>query len=76
MTPDSERRSAWLNVLNPREKRIIERRRLAEDDATSERPGGELGISGERVRQIENRALEKLRHALVPAHGETAGQAG
>ncbi len=77
---DGERRSAWLNdalgVLNPREKRIIERRRLAEDGATLEHLGSELGISKERVRQIENRALEKLRHALVPAHGETAGQAG
>jgi RNA polymerase sigma-32 factor len=68
---DGERRSAWLHdamkVLNPREKRIIERRRLEEDSVTLEILGSELGISKERVRQIENRALEKLRRALDEA---------
>lgn len=66
---DAERRSAWLakalEVLNDREKRIIASRRLAEQGATLEQLGGELGISKERVRQIENRALEKLRKALT-----------
>ena len=66
---DAERRSAWLakalDVLNDREKRIIASRRLAEQGATLEQLGGELGISKERVRQIENRALEKLRKALT-----------
>ena len=65
---DTERRTAWLEkaltVLNDREKRIIASRRLAEEGATLEQLGGELGISKERVRQIENRALEKLRKAL------------
>jgi RNA polymerase sigma-32 factor len=65
---DGERRSAWLaqalTVLSDREKRIIASRRLADDSATLEELGDELGISKERVRQIENRALEKLRKAL------------
>ncbi len=68
-TIDDERRSAWLrdalHVLNEREMKIIERRRLSEDGATLEELGGALGISKERVRQIETRALEKLRSALV-----------
>jgi RNA polymerase sigma-32 factor len=65
---DDERRSAWLRsaltTLNPRELRIIRERRLAEEGATLESLGSELGISKERVRQIESRALEKLRQAL------------
>ncbi len=65
---DGERRSAWLaqalTVLSDREKRIIASRRLSDDTATLEQLGDELGISKERVRQIENRALEKLRKAL------------
>jgi RNA polymerase sigma-32 factor len=66
---DDERRSAWLALalgeLNPRELRIIRERRLAEDGATLEALGSALGISKERVRQIENRALQKLKAALV-----------
>lgn len=66
---DTERRSVWLreamDVLNEREMRIIAKRRLAENGATLESLGIELGISKERVRQIENRALEKLRAALM-----------
>ena len=52
-------------MLNEREMRIIAKRRLAENGATLESLGTELGISKERVRQIENRALEKLRAALM-----------
>jgi RNA polymerase sigma-32 factor len=66
---DEKRRSDWLrgalDVLNERERRIITQRRLTEEGATLESLGNELGISKERVRQIENRALEKLRGALV-----------
>lgn len=68
-TIDDERRSFWLNnalgVLNARELRIIRERRLCDDGATLEALGEALGISKERVRQIENRALEKLKVALV-----------
>lgn len=65
---DDERRSQWieaaLGTLNPREIRIIRERRLSEDGATLEALGASLGISKERVRQIENRALQKLKIAL------------
>lgn len=77
---DLERRSGWLRtalgVLNPRELQIIEERRLSEEGATLEALGAALGISKERVRQIESRAMEKLKFALIhesPAF--TAGQA-
>jgi RNA polymerase sigma-32 factor len=66
---DLERRSTWLykalDVLSSRERRIIAERRLRDEGATLEQLGVTLGISKERVRQIENRALEKLRVALV-----------
>ncbi|GAB6845252.1 RNA polymerase factor sigma-32 [Methylorubrum rhodinum] len=66
---DGERRLIWLRqaltVLSERELRILRERRLAEDQATLEALGHRLGISKERVRQIENRALEKLRRALA-----------
>ena len=65
---DQERRSEWiksaLDKLNPREMKIIRERRLSENGATLEALGTSLGISKERVRQIENRALEKLKIAL------------
>jgi RNA polymerase sigma-32 factor len=48
--------------LNERELRIVRARRLSEDGATLESLGRALGISKERVRQIESRALEKLRY--------------
>ncbi|PSJ62302.1 RNA polymerase factor sigma-32 [Pseudaminobacter soli (ex Li et al. 2025)] len=66
---DVERRLDWLKkalgVLNERELRIIEERRLQDEGATLEALGETLGISKERVRQIESRALEKLKTALV-----------
>jgi RNA polymerase sigma-32 factor len=66
---DSERRHNWLHAalaqLNEREMKIIRARRLAENGATLEELGAILGISKERVRQIENRALEKLKAVLV-----------
>ena len=66
---DSERRSRWLstalNVLNDRELKIVRERRLSEEGATLESLGVKLGISKERVRQIESRAMEKLKDALL-----------
>tara|TARA_R110002020_G_scaffold6689_2_gene28377 strand:- start:2014 stop:2877 length:864 start_codon:yes stop_codon:yes gene_type:complete len=73
---DEERRNLWLgdalNTLNPRELRIIRERRLTDDGATLESLGTALGISKERVRQIENRALEKLRAVLTTQTPEIA----
>jgi RNA polymerase sigma-32 factor len=71
---DGERLSSWLrgalDVLNERELNIVRARRLVDDAATLESLGETLGISKERVRQIENRALDKLRRALIDSHPE------
>jgi RNA polymerase sigma-32 factor len=53
-----------LSVLNPRERRIFEARRLAEDPITLEELSAEFGVSRERVRQIEVRAFEKVQAAV------------
>ncbi|MBY9065808.1 RNA polymerase factor sigma-32 [Hyphomonas sp. WL0036] len=76
---DAERRHLWIQeamtALNPRETYIISRRRLAEEPITLEALGGELGVSKERVRQIEHQAMQKLKQALESIAGdpETAG---
>jgi len=53
-----------LSVLNERERRIFEARRLAEDPITLEELAEEFGVSRERVRQIEVRAFEKVQKAV------------
>src|SRR5450631_2323984 len=53
-----------LSVLNPRERRIFEARRLAEEPITLEELSTEFGVSRERVRQIEVRAFEKVQKAV------------
>jgi RNA polymerase sigma-32 factor len=53
-----------LDVLNARERRIFEARRLAEDPITLEDLSSEFGVSRERVRQIEVRAFEKIQDAV------------
>jgi RNA polymerase sigma-32 factor len=53
-----------LDVLNPRERRIFEARRLSEDPITLEELSEEFGVSRERVRQIEVRAFEKVQAAV------------
>ncbi len=53
-----------LDVLNPRERRIFEARRLADDPITLEQLSEEFGVSRERVRQIEVRAFEKVQSAV------------
>ena len=53
-----------MEVLNEREKRIFEARRLSEDPITLEQLSGEFGVSRERVRQIEVRAFEKVQEAV------------
>ena len=53
-----------LSVLNERERRIFEARRLADDPITLEDLAAEFGVSRERVRQIEVRAFEKVQKAV------------
>ena len=53
-----------LTVLNDRERRIFEARRLADDPITLEELADEFGVSRERVRQIEVRAFEKVQKAV------------
>ena len=53
-----------MDVLNDRERRIFEARRLAEEPLTLEALSGEFDISRERVRQIEVRAFEKVQKAV------------
>jgi len=65
---DNATRSKWLDEalgeLNEREQTIIKERRLSDNSVTLETLGHELGISKERVRQIEQRALDKMRHSI------------
>ena len=53
-----------LNVLNERERRIFEARRLADEPVTLEDLAAEFGVSRERVRQIEVRAFETVQKAV------------
>jgi RNA polymerase sigma-32 factor len=53
-----------LGVLNARDRRIFESRRLAEDPMTLAELADEFGVSRERVRQIEARAFEKVQRAV------------
>src|SRR6202171_4199050 len=53
-----------LSVLNERERRIFEARRLADDPITLEDLAAEFGVSRDRVRQIEVRAFEKVQRAV------------
>jgi len=54
-----------LGVLNERERRIFEARRLLDEPVTLEELSSEFSISRERVRQIEVRAFEKVQKAVV-----------
>ena len=54
-----------MSVLNDRERRVFEARRLAEEPATLEELSEEFGVSRERIRQIEVRAFEKVQKAVT-----------
>jgi RNA polymerase sigma-32 factor len=67
---DMRLRLQWLAEamaeLSPRERAIIEHRHLASEDLVSfEKVGARIGISHERVRHIELRALDRLRDAVL-----------
>lgn len=54
-----------LAQLGDRERRIIEARMLSDEPMTLEQLGNEMGVSKERVRQLEERARARLRTALA-----------
>jgi RNA polymerase sigma-32 factor len=60
-----------IGVLNQRERRIFEARLLADDPIPLEDLAVEFNVSRERVRQIETRAFEKVRHAAQKHFGKT-----
>jgi RNA polymerase sigma-32 factor len=66
---DAATRSRWLNEalseLTQRERTIIDQRRLREEAATLEELGRALGVSKERVRQLEHRAMQKLKQSML-----------
>ena len=60
----SRRLAQAVSELTPRERGIVHQRRLTEQGATLEELGRELGVSKERMRQLEHRALVKLKTAI------------
>jgi RNA polymerase sigma-32 factor len=54
-----------IKILNDREKKIIEERRLSENPKTLEELSKKYKISRERVRQIETKAFEKLQKSMI-----------
>ena len=66
---DGSLKSKWLkksiNTLTEREKTIIQSRKLKEKPMTLDQLGQKLGISKERVRQVETRALSKLKKIIL-----------
>ena len=71
---DQQRLADWLNVamdaLNDREKFIVRERKLIDSPRTLESLGAELGLSKERVRQLEAAAFGKMRKYLEKNAGE------
>ena len=65
---DAQTRSAWLQEalggLTERERKIIHDRHLSYEAVTLEELGKSLGVSKERVRQLEQRAMDKIKTAI------------
>ncbi|KUF12592.1 RNA polymerase factor sigma-32 [Pseudoponticoccus marisrubri] len=73
-THDTDQLREWLleamGALNERERFIVRERKLRDDSRTLESLGLELGLSKERVRQLEAAAFQKMRRALEAQSGE------
>ena len=61
-----------LSGLSAREQRIVRARWLTEDPLILDELAAELGISRERVRQVEERAIEKVRRMVATSNGMAA----
>tara|TARA_B100000686_G_scaffold350446_1_gene446440 strand:+ start:652 stop:1503 length:852 start_codon:yes stop_codon:yes gene_type:complete len=57
-----------LNILNPREKEIVQLRKLRDKPKKLEELSKKYKISRERVRQIEEKAIEKLKKEISETH--------
>jgi RNA polymerase sigma-32 factor len=71
------RRQALANALanlNPRERNIFTARWLNEESATLDQLASEYGVSRERVRQIEQRAFQKVKNAMLTSRHEADGR--
>ncbi len=72
---DAQTRSQWLQqalgTLSDREQKIIRERHLQHETVTLEELGKTLGVSKERVRQLEQRAMEKLKTNIVKNVSDT-----
>ena len=55
-----------LAGIDERSRRIVEARWLADEPATLHELAGEFGVSAERIRQIEAKAMQKMRTSLAP----------
>ena len=56
-----------LASLDPRSRRIVEARWLTDESpATLHELAAEFGVSAERIRQVEVKALQKMRASLAP----------
>lgn len=66
---DDKWRKHWLDKaldeLSTNEKYVITHRRLKDNNKTLSELGKEMKLSTERIRQIENRAMRKMRHVLL-----------
>lgn len=66
---DGKRRHSWIveamSCLNPREQLVIQKRRLDDPGETLEGIGKQIGVTKERVRQVESKALRKMRFFLM-----------
>ena len=71
---DTAQLRQWLlgamNALNERERFIVRERKLLDEPRTLESLGNELGLSKERIRQLEAAAFQKMRKSLEAASGE------
>ena len=61
-----------LEALDPRERDIVLARRLQEDAATLEELGEKYGVTKERIRQVEQRAMRKMRESILQHVGDGA----
>lgn len=71
---DTAQLRTWLldamNALNERERFIVRERKLLDEPRTLESLGNELGLSKERIRQLEAAAFQKMRKTLETESGE------